>query len=101
VLKWSNQCEVKKCLLVETDVQVRKVKFLGVHFADADLSKLLLETGQVEMPHTLGDRLVMLVSETERLLPVSPVSALFLQGTVASEGLDCQVLIISSDWLIG
>ena len=83
-------------------MQVRKIKFLGVHFTCTDPSELLLEPGEVEIPHTLDVRPVTLVSETERLLPVSPVSALFfLQGPVASEGPDYQVLVICGDWLIG
>lgn len=77
MLKCSNQCEVWKCLLVETDRQVRKIEFLGAHFRCTSLSELLLEPGEVEIPRTLGVKPVTLVSEAERLLPVSPVSALF------------------------
>lgn len=58
-------------------MQVRKIEFLGAHFGCTDLSELLLEPGEVEIPRTLGVKPVTLVSEAERLLPVSPVSALF------------------------
>lgn len=81
VLKCSNQCKVKKCLSVETDRQARKTEFTGAYFARTDPSELWLEPGEVEIPCTLGVKLVMLVCETESLLPVSPAAALFFCRT--------------------
>lgn len=81
-------------------MQVRKIKFSGVHVACTDPSELLLEPGEVEIPHTLDVKLVTLVSETETTPRFPSFSSVFLQGAVASKGLDYQVLVISSDWLV-
>lgn len=65
-------------------------------------SPLLLEPGEVEIRCALDVKLVMLFCETEPA-PRFPScsSGVFLQDTVASEGPDRQVLVISSDWLAG
>lgn len=89
-----------RCLSVEKDIQVGKLKFLRVHFLCADPSECLVKPRGVEIPHTLGVRPVTLVSEIARPLPDSPfqLSFFFFQGSLASDGLDCQVwdLVISS-----
>lgn len=83
------------------DRQAGKIEFMGVYFTHTGPSEFQLEPGEVEIPCALDAKLVMLVCETEPAPSFLSCSSVFLQDTVASEGPDHQVLVISSDWLAG